>query len=234
MQKPPELPDLPHQLAGVVILPLRLRPGVGGQVAPEGQHVFNALAAHGLQLQADALPGGADAAQMRQSGHAVFPLHLRRQGRRVGAGAAAGTVGDAEIAGMQGGYRLRRGQHALVGVVVLGGKDLEGEGRLCPVDDFCEFHLKNLRLFDSQGSRTAKNARRVCHDSRTPYGFPAIFQPDPRQDARPAPEHDKFTRTEAVSGSSAFGQTENCSAAAGKAEYATRIPPARQFKIPSP
>ena len=125
------LADKLHQLGGVVQVAAGAGPAEG-QVAPEGQHVVNAVVQVVLQLLTDAVLGVAHAGEVGDGGALAVLLDLVQHLQVLAHVGAAGAVGAGDVVGVQGVELLQHAAlaaqllHAHVG---LGGEHLKGKCR---------------------------------------------------------------------------------------------------------
>ncbi len=123
------LADELDELGGVVQIAAGAGPAEG-QVAPQGQHVVDAMVQIGLQLLLDAFLGVADAGEVGHADGLAVLGDLVQNLQVLAHVGAAGAVGAGNVVGIQGVQLLQHATltaqllHAHVG---LGGEDLEGE-----------------------------------------------------------------------------------------------------------
>ena len=96
-----ELDDVVDQLAGVVVLTDGRHVGVCRRITPKGQDVLDSLGAVVDQDVADVGTGVPLAGEVGHRGGQRLPAHPRDEIACLGAGAAAGAVGDADEVGLQ-------------------------------------------------------------------------------------------------------------------------------------
>ena len=118
-----------HQLGGVVQVAAGAGPAEG-QVAPEGQHVVDAVIQVGLELLLDALTGIADAGEVGDRGALAVLLDLVQHFQVLAHVGAAGAIGAGNVIRvqcvqlLQDAARAAQLLHARVG---LGGEHFEGK-----------------------------------------------------------------------------------------------------------
>ena len=120
--------DMGDELIGVMVMFWGGEGALLGDIAPERQNILDAGGLEPRNHVGHLVPGGGYAGEVGQGGDTVDILKPGGQLQGALGGGAAGTVGDADKVGGQGGGVPQDVLHLLQSGAGLGGKELTGDG----------------------------------------------------------------------------------------------------------